>query len=33
VNTRVILIGGIVASIVIAMWEMLIEAALPGGAG
>jgi hypothetical protein len=33
VNARTILIGGIVASLVIAMWEMLVEAVLPGGAG
>jgi len=33
VNTRAILIGGIVASLVIAMWEMIVEAVLPGGAG
>lgn len=32
-NARTILIGGIVASLVIAMWEMLVEAVLPGGAG
>lgn len=32
-NTRAILIGGIVASLVIAMWEMIVEAVLPGGAG
>jgi len=33
VNTRAILIGGIAASLVIAMWEMIVEAVLPGGAG
>jgi hypothetical protein len=27
------LIGGIAASLVIAMWEMIVEAVLPGGAG
>lgn len=32
-NIRAILVGGIVASLVIAMWEMLVEAILPGGAG
>lgn len=32
-NTRAILIGGIVASLVIAMWEMIVEALLPDGAG
>jgi hypothetical protein len=33
VNTRAILIGGVAASLVIAMWEMLVEAILPSGAG
>jgi hypothetical protein len=33
VNTRAILIGGVVASLVIAMREMIVEAVLPGGAG
>lgn len=32
-NTRAILVGGIAASLVIAMWEMVVEAVLPGGAG
>ncbi len=32
-STRAILIGGIAASLVIAMWEMIVEAVLPGGAG
>jgi hypothetical protein len=32
-NIRAILIGGIVASLVIAMWEMIVEAVLPDGAG
>lgn len=32
-NTRAILIGGIAASLVIAMWEMIVEAILPAGAG
>ncbi len=32
-NTRAILIGGIAASLVIAMWEMIVEAVLPAGAG
>jgi hypothetical protein len=32
-NTRAILIGGIAASLVIAMWEMVVEAVLPDGAG
>lgn len=31
--TRTILIGGIVASLVIAMWEMVVEALIPNGAG
>jgi hypothetical protein len=29
VNTRAILIGGIAANLVIAMWEMIVEAVLP----
>jgi len=33
VNARRILIGGVIASLVIAMWEMLVEAVLPDGAG
>ena len=32
-NTRAILIGGIVASLVLAMWEMIVEVIIPGGAG
>lgn len=32
-NPRAILIGGIAASLVIAMWEMVAEAILPAGAG
>jgi len=32
-NIRAILIGGVVASLVIAMWEMVVEAVLPDGAG
>lgn len=32
-NTRAILIGGIVAGLVIAMWEMVVEAVIPDGAG
>ena len=32
-NIRAILIGGIVASLVIAMWEMAVEAVIPDGAG
>lgn len=32
-NTRAILIGGVAASLVIAMWEMIVEAILPAGAG
>lgn len=32
-NIRAILVGGIVASLVIAMWEMVVEAILPAGAG
>ncbi len=32
-NTRAILVGGIVASLVIAMWEMIVEAIVPDGAG
>lgn len=32
-RARSILIGGIVASLVIAMWEMVVEAIVPGGAG
>jgi hypothetical protein len=32
-NTRAILIGGIAASLVVAMWEMILEAILPDGAG
>jgi hypothetical protein len=32
-NGRTIIIGGIVASLVLAMWEMVVEALIPGGAG
>jgi len=32
-SARAIVIGGITASLVIAMWEMVVEAAIPGGAG
>lgn len=32
-NTRAILISGIVASLVLAMWEMIVEVVIPGGAG
>jgi hypothetical protein len=32
-NVRVIVIGGIAASLVIAMWEMVVEAIVPAGAG
>lgn len=32
-RTRGVIIGGIVASIVLGMWEMVVEALLPGGAG
>ena len=32
-NARSIFIGGIAASLVIAMWEMIVEGVLPGGAG
>lgn len=32
-NTRAILVGGIAASLVIAMWEMVVEAILPDAAG
>ncbi len=32
-NTRRILIAGIAASLVLAMWEMVIEAVIPDGAG
>jgi len=32
-NVRAILIGGIVASLVIAMWEMIVEALIPDGVG
>jgi hypothetical protein len=30
---RQIIIGGVVASLVLAMWEMAVEALIPGGAG
>jgi hypothetical protein len=33
VHIRSVIIGGIVASLVIGMWEMVVEALLPGGAG
>lgn len=32
-QVRNVVIGGIVASLVIGMWEMIVEAVLPGGAG
>ncbi|MEX2031541.1 MAG: hypothetical protein WEA81_01615 [Dehalococcoidia bacterium] len=32
-SVRTVLVGGIVASLVIAMWEMIVEGVLPGGAG
>lgn len=32
-NIRSVIIGGIVASLVIGMWEMIVEALLPDGAG
>jgi len=32
-NIRAILIGGVAASLVIAMWEMVVEAVIPDGAG
>ena len=32
-RVRAIVIGGIIASLVIGMWEMVVEALLPGGAG
>ncbi len=32
-NLKAILIGGLVASLVFAMWEMIVEALLPSGAG
>lgn len=32
-DVRRIVIGGIVASLVLAMWEMVVEAVIPGGAG
>lgn len=32
-HIRSVIIGGIVASLVIGMWEMIVEAVLPGGAG
>jgi uncharacterized membrane protein YagU involved in acid resistance len=33
VHIRSVIIGGIVASLVIGMWEMIVEAILPNGAG
>jgi len=33
VSTRAILVGGIVASLVIAMWQMIVEAVIADGAG
>jgi len=33
VHIRSVIIGGIVASLVIGMWEMIVEAVLPDGAG
>jgi len=32
-HVRSVIIGGIVASLVIGMWEMVVEAVLPDGAG
>jgi len=32
-SIRTVVLGGIVASLVIAMWEMVVEALIPGGAG
>lgn len=32
-HLRSVIIGGVVASMVIGMWEMVVEATLPGGAG
>lgn len=32
-QVRNVVIGGIVASLVIGMWEMIVEAVLPGGEG
>ena len=32
-HIRSVIIGGIVASLVIGMWEMIVEAVLPDGAG
>jgi hypothetical protein len=32
-NGRTIIIGGVGASLVLAMWEMVVEALAPGGAG
>ena len=32
-DVRRIVVGGVVASLVIAMWEMVVEAIIPGGAG
>ncbi len=32
-NLKAIVVGGIVASLAIAMWEMVVEALLPDGAG
>lgn len=32
-DTRRILVGGVVASLVLAMWEMIVEASVPNGAG
>ncbi|MBI3750750.1 MAG: hypothetical protein HY263_03705 [Chloroflexi bacterium] len=30
---RAVIIGGVIASLVLAMWEMIVEAVLPAGAG
>ncbi len=32
-NVRRIVVGGVIASLVIAMWEMVVEAIIPDGAG
>lgn len=32
-DVRRIVVGGVIASLVIAMWEMVVEAIIPGGAG
>lgn len=32
-SIRTVILGGIIASLLIAMWEMVVEALIPGGAG